>query len=162
MRPIATADLGDLIAPLLGLPAWQSELGVGSMFTVEFGEPWTDVNGATRGRWHLWVTMTAWRLEVGDRILAGCEDHRTRLAEVLPELDGRELIGLVVDPVAYETIFEFSGARLVTFPHYTVPKETWSLGEWMLWMPDGMVIHADPARGLYLMHGSEPYGDEAL
>ena len=37
MRPIATADLGDLIAPLLGLPAWQSELGVGSMFTVEFG-----------------------------------------------------------------------------------------------------------------------------
>ena len=162
MRPIATTDLGDLITPLLGLPAWQCKLGVGSMFTVEFDEPWTDVNDANHGRWHLWVTMTAWRLEAGDRVLAGCEDHRTRLAEVLPGLDGQRLVEITVDPVTYETVFEFSTARLVTFPHFTVPKETAGLGEWLLWMPDGMVIHADPARGLYLVHGSERLTDESL
>jgi hypothetical protein len=150
VRPITTAELGGLVAPVLGLPAWQCELGVGSMFTVEFGEPRTDVDGAVYGRWHLWVTMTAWRLEAGDRVLAGCEDHRTRLAEVLPVLNGQRLVEIAVDPVTFESVFEFSTARLVTFPHRTVSRGTASLGEWLFYMPDGAVINADPARGLYL------------
>jgi hypothetical protein len=162
VRRIATTELDGLLTPLMGLTAWQCELGVGSMFTVEFGEPWTDVDGAVRGRWHLWVTMAAWRLETGDRVLAGCEDHRSRLAEVLPALNGRRLAGISVDPVTFETVFDFSTTRLVTFPHFTVPAETVSLGEWLLWTPDGMVVTADPARGLSLTRGSgEPPAQNA-
>lgn len=122
-----------------GLRTWGTKLGHGSFLTLELGEP-TPAD-PTHGAYHLWVYLTAWRID-GDTMLAASEDDRATLAERVRVLDERTLTGVEVDPVSLSARFIFSGGlTLSTFSIYTGEDE-----HWMLWRPDRMVLTAGPGN----------------
>jgi hypothetical protein len=61
--------LKDIPSKIQGLKADNIKLGYGSFLTIDFGEP-IEINiktkkgieKFTRGEWHLWIYMCAWRI----------------------------------------------------------------------------------------------------
>lgn len=121
-----------------GLEAWGTTLGHGSFLTVELGEPITP--GSAHGRYHLWLYLTAWRIEDGTSMLAGSEDDREELAGKVTALDGRKLASVAVEPRSLSARFEFEGGlALITFSLYSAGED-----HWMLFRPDGTVLTMGP------------------
>lgn len=103
----------DLLAPLLGRPAWQVRRGHGSFLTMEFGNPRLevreprhlaiDVSETVRrnfqrrrvtvvGEWHLWVQHCTWRLSVKNASVDSEEMNKDAVEAALAELDGQKLV----------------------------------------------------------------------
>jgi hypothetical protein len=122
----AAADatrLADALAGMTGVEAWSVELGIGSMLTIDLGgqvETRYTVHGREAtdivGEWSLWIQLAAWRLEDAAEVLLGSEDPRPMIAEKIAVLRGRRVTAVTVTPPALETVFDFDGIRLLTFP----------------------------------------------
>jgi len=148
------AQLADALAPMTGAQAWSASLGLGSMLTIDLGGQLDDRFTAggqevTRlvGEWSLWIRLAAWRLEDSSAVLAGSEDPRPVIAEEIAVLRGRRVTGVTVTPPALETVFDFDGIRLLTFPVSSgvasVPGES-AQAQWSLWRPQGDIVSVTP------------------
>ncbi|MEV0096007.1 hypothetical protein [Streptomyces sp. NPDC050738] len=141
MTAVNSTEACRRIGPLLGQRAWDVRRGIGSFVTMEFGKPLPpDQSGRVYGQWHLWIQMTAWRLETAGQVLVGSEDEG--LEEALTQLEGRPLTGVVIKPPALETRFDFDGLRLQTFPMYRKDPEEGEFDQWLLWLSTGGVLVA--------------------
>lgn len=118
-----------IIAPLLGRPAWDVRLGIGSFITVEFGERVTVSPRDSRGEWLLWITYAGWLLENSTGILVSSGDDRKLIRQEIVILEGRPLQVIRVSLNPPETRFVFDeGLALSTFPDGYVPdSELWNL-----------------------------------
>jgi hypothetical protein len=153
----AAADatrLADALAGMTGVEAWSVELGIGSMLTIDLGgqvETRYTVHGREAtdivGEWSLWIQLAAWRLEDAAEVLLGSEDPRPMIAEKIAVLRGRRVTAVTVTPPALETVFDFDGIRLLTFP---VDSGVASLPgkppdvQWSLWRPQGDIVSVTP------------------
>lgn len=131
-----------LLAGVVGLAPWSAWQGVGSMLTLEFGEPQPeDAAGHARGSWSLWVQMASWRIEAGRELLAGSEDSREVIAEALDRICGRRLTGVSADGPVLDATFDFEGVRLKTFSIYAHPAQDGEpYDNWMFFCPDRRVL----------------------
>ncbi|MFD9692935.1 hypothetical protein ACFXPX_20650 [Kitasatospora sp. NPDC059146] len=135
----------ELIRPVLGRQAWAVRLLLGSNLAMDFGSPVEPYgNGSVFGEWHLWVSMAAWRLEGGGRVIAGSEDPRSVLVPAVALLEDRRLMTVTIRPPALETVFEFDGIELHVFPIYSQRDVDDPADHWMLWMPAGDILTVGP------------------
>jgi hypothetical protein len=135
-------DIRQKIAPLIGLQSWGGTLGYGSFITIEFGKtlPLSHEKEKLHGEWYLWIYCCAWFLEKNGGFLAGCEDERSDLATIIPQINGGILLSVEIIPPAFETKFRFdNGFILHTFPIYSTESK-----HWLLYTPDGNVLVIGP------------------
>jgi hypothetical protein len=79
--------------PLIGQKANGCWVGYGSALFLEFGErACADDLHHPSGEWSLWCNAILWRIEQGDRVLAGSEDDRDTMDAAVNQLNGNALI----------------------------------------------------------------------
>jgi hypothetical protein len=147
--------IGEAFAPLRELACWNVRKGHGSFLTFEFGAPSLEVGEprmspvrAKRGRktpsrsayvhgeWHLWIHCCHWKILTCGEELAWSEDSDQRIGQAAAELNGQMLAGVMVDPSAGTSRFEFDlGGELLTWPYQEGHEE-----QWLLYEPDGRVL----------------------
>ena len=135
-----------IVAPLLGMKPWSVRLGIGSMLNFEFGKELKDqgFNHPT-GEWHLWVYMSAWRLQTAHDVIVASEDSREFIEDEIKCLEGKILENVKISMPALETEFMFeTGLVLRLFPIYT--QERKHCDHWMLFTPDDMVLAIGPGN----------------
>jgi hypothetical protein len=143
-------QLNGIISPLIGQSAWNVQLGWSSFITLEFGAPQTN-RGNTRGAWHLWVYGAGWRLEEGDRMLAGSLDDDEHLTLAVKRMDGLKLLAVDIDLPMLDTVFTFEqDVVLRLFSEYTSSME-----HWMLFLPDDNVLSLGPGTTWSIRPASE-------
>ena len=142
----ARAPFADVIAPLIGRPAWGLQQGEGSTLMFEFGRPRvSDGVTETRGDWRLWIYRTAWRIEDARSVLAACGDRREIISAALARLEGRPLVSLEIGKPSFDTVFGFDGLVVRTFDVWSTPHEKGN-ESWELFTPANRVLVVGPGR----------------
>jgi hypothetical protein len=97
-------------APLIGQKAQGCWLGYGSVLFLEFGEPQRlDERGAhPSGESTLWCDRIFWRIEQGDRVLAGSEDDRPLMENAIQQINGRILLSGQISQSTGDSMLEFT------------------------------------------------------
>lgn len=140
--------LKDILSKIEGLKAYNVKLGHGSYLTIDFGEP-IEINiktrkgieKFTRGEWHLWVYMCAWRIDKGNRALAGSNDSRNKIESVLKKIDGKKMISFDLKR-SLDAILVFNGQyELRMFSVNTEDQD-----QWMIYTPDKNVLTVGPGN----------------
>lgn len=80
----------DPFASVVGQTANGCWLGYGSTLFIEFGERTIaqDLKHHSSGEWSLQCGSILWRVEQGDRVLAGSEDDRPEMEAAIKRLNG--------------------------------------------------------------------------
>jgi hypothetical protein len=140
--------LRDITNKVNGLKAYNVKLGHGSFLTIDFGKPIEisvktkkGIEKFTRGEWHLWVYMCAWRIDKDDRALVGSSDPREKIESVLKKIDGEELISFELKR-SLDAVLVFSGKyELRMFNINTEDQD-----QWMIYTPDKNVLTVGPGN----------------
>jgi hypothetical protein len=141
MNPDDLARAVELLNGVRGLTAWGAHHSVGSLVSVEFGEPRTD--DPARGRYGLFLYQTAWRWETDQEILMSSEDPPATLRETVPRLNSRTVTAVRVESPSLSARFDFDdGSRLRTFTIRTLAED--ATEHWMMFLPDNRVFVAGP------------------
>jgi hypothetical protein len=112
----ATAiDIRRYFQPALRTPPWRVKVGVGSFLTFEFGPRVRD-HGHIRGRWHLWIYLSNWKLLRGKRQLVDSDADRTLMTVSTRRLEEKALTNIDFNARTQETTFSFDDFRLVVSP----------------------------------------------
>lgn len=100
----------DPLRVLLGQTASGCWLGYGAVLFLEFGElRFVDHRRKhPSGEWSLWCDQILWRMEQGQRVLAGSEDDPQTMEAAIAHLNGRTLISVAVDPAMGDSTFLFT------------------------------------------------------
>lgn len=142
----STQLLKDILSRIQGLKSYNIKLGHGSFLTIDFGEP-IEINVKTkkgiekftRGEWHLWIYMCAWRIDKDNKALAGSSDSRNKIESVLKKIDGKELISFRLKH-SLEAVLVFHGKyELRMFSINTEDQD-----QWMIYTPDKNVLTVGP------------------
>jgi hypothetical protein len=140
------APYADVIAPLIGRPAWGVRQGHATTVTFEFGRPQSSGSGTEpRGDWRLWIYRTAWRIEDSRSVLAACGDGRRVTAEALARLEGRPLVSVEASRPSFDTVFGFDGIFVRTFDVWSSPDDRGN-ESWKLYTPANRVLVVGPGR----------------
>jgi hypothetical protein len=96
--------------PLIGQKAQGCWLGYGSVLFLEFGEPQplNDLRKHPPGEWGLSCDKILWRIEQGDRVLAGSEDDRPIMRSAIEQIDGRILVSGEISQSTGDSLLEFT------------------------------------------------------
>ncbi len=100
----------DPLRVLLGQTANGCWLGYGAVLFLEFGELRfvDDRRKHPSGEWSLWCDQILWRIEQGQRVLAGSEDDAETMEAAIAHLNGRTLMSTVVDEETGDSTFVFA------------------------------------------------------
>ena len=95
---------------LLGQKANGCWLGYGSVLFLEFGERTLadDLRHHRSGEWSLWCDQVLWRIEQGQRVVAGSEDDRETMETAVAKLNGHTLISAAIDPETRDSVLMFT------------------------------------------------------
>jgi hypothetical protein len=117
-------------APLIGQRAQGCWLGYASVLFLEFGEPQPVDDGERhpRGEWGLWCDQILWRIEQGDRVLAGAEDDEVTMESAVEQINGRILVSGEMSQSTGDSRLEFTD-RLVLRTFVTTSQED---ARWLL------------------------------
>jgi hypothetical protein len=141
-------EISEIVRPLLGISSWSAHVGHGSFLTIEFGAAQEtthrrDGTTITHGEWHLWIYLSAWRVETLDAVLGASEDSRDRMTAAAAALNGRPLVGVDVSHPSLQTTFRFEGDHVLrVFPIYTSGER--DVRHWMLYAPGDMILNVGP------------------
>jgi hypothetical protein len=116
-------------APLIGQKAQGCWLGYASVLFLEFGEsqPLNDVEAHPHGEWSLWCERMLWRIEHGDRVLAGAEDDRPMVESAIEEINGRVLVSGQISELTGDSLLEFTDRVVLrTFVDTSEEDARWS------------------------------------
>ena len=134
MTDADAAALRSRVTPLIGQAGWGVAVGHGSFLTLEFGAGAARDGGKPHGEWHLWLYMTAWRVDDGDRIAGASEDDRARMEDVARLLERQTLTALEVSAPSGDLTLRFGATTLRTFAIESNAEQ------WMLYTPAGTVV----------------------
>jgi len=143
-----TRILKDIPNKIQGLKAYNIKLGHGSFLTMDFGEP-IEINVKTkkgiekftRGEWHFWIYMCAWRIEKGNRALVGSNDSRNKIESVLEKIDGKELILFDLKRLL-DAVLVFDGKYELRMFNVNTENQD----QWMIYTPDKNVLTVGPGN----------------
>lgn len=151
-----TSPASDRIAAsvhsLVGLPARNAAIGVGSFITVDFGGTRQTSVGDLLGEFHLWVYGSAWSLSQDSVVRATCDDERSVMQSAVLVLEGSRVTSVTFRADAVQLCLEFDGSVLLT----VAPSDDPDMEHWMLFLPDGFVIVAGPGDKVRLARADEP------
>ena len=105
-------------------------LGYGSVLFLEFGTRTSpdDLRNHPSGEWILWCDQILWRIEPGDRVLAGSEDDRDTMEAAVRQMNGRALVSGEMDPDSGDSVLTFSeNLVLRTFVLTSEEDARWNL-----------------------------------
>lgn len=144
--------LRDRLGVLVGQTAWGVAIGHGTFLTMEFGaaRPAARPGGKAHGEWHLWLYMTAWRIDGADAALGGSDDARERMEAAAGALERQVVSGVDVAAPAGDLTLRFAAGTLRTFAVST------GVEQWMLYLPDGNVAAVGPGQGWSEKPASQP------
>ncbi|WP_017659615.1 hypothetical protein [Baaleninema simplex] len=144
---------------------WQPWQGIGSFLTFNFGKklPPEPIKSTRlkrirktplpdRGEWGLWIYMCGWRIEQGDRVLAGSNDDRSQIAFALQKLEGQIMTSVEISYPFGETIFIFDNEIILR----TFPINYNECDDWMFFMPNGYVLSLGSNSSWSYHKSSEP------
>jgi hypothetical protein len=97
--------------PLIGQKAQGCRLGYGCILFLEFGEPQPITDNRSihpSGEWTLWCDKVLWRIEQGDRVLAGSEDDRPVMESAIEQMNGRVLVSGRISQSTGDSLLEFT------------------------------------------------------
>jgi hypothetical protein len=84
-------------------------IGYGSVLFLEFGELQLDEKlGRQAGEFTLWCDRILWRIEQGDRVLAGCEDDGGVMENAIEQINGRTLVSGQISQSTGDSLIEFT------------------------------------------------------
>jgi len=141
-------------AKIIGLKARNVLLGYGSFITMDFGkdiiievETNKGIDKFPRGEWHLWIYMTAWRIDEKMMPIAGCEDSRVTIEKALKKIENKKLINVDIRNHAFDMKIEFENDIIINL--FTLYTEKDSDSEnWMLFTPEKKVLAVGPGSFL--------------
>lgn len=144
----------EIAAPLINQKAWDAWLGWGSFIGMDFGaKKLIPETGHEMGEWHLWIYFGVWRLEKEGEVIAGSEDERSKLAEIVPILKGLNLCAIDITAPAFDTAFIFEQQVVLRVFQVIFLGESPS---WKLYTPDGNVLSIGPGTGWSYTSASKP------
>ncbi len=137
----------ELLLQFVGEKARNVKLGHGSFITIDFGKDTTvevqtrkGVSESVRGEWHLWVVMSAWRLNRNKEPILGSGDERDVINEKLSVLEGRKYISGKIINNSFDCLLEFEeNISLNLFSFYIADSR-----QWMLFTPQKRTFIAGP------------------
>ena len=135
----------NLFSQFCGEKVRNVKLGHGSFITMDFGCDVTvevktnrGIKKSTRGEWHLWIYMCAWRLDKDDIPLIGANDDREIITKELRILENKKILKTSILNNAFDVLFEFEDdIKLLLFSFIVKDNE-----QWMLYTPDHKVFCA--------------------
>ena len=135
------------------------QLGHGSFITMDFGkdvlvEVKTNrgIHTFNRGEWHLWIYMTAWRLDQGDIPIIGAADDRMEIEKKITILENNELLSVSIKNSSFDVLMEFeNNLSLLLFSFGVTEYE-----QWMLFTPERKVFTAGPGISWTYENSSKP------
>jgi len=137
------ADIQIKLQGILGQKAWGVTRGVGSFLTMDFGQPMpaTKPNEkSSRGEWHLWLYICAWRVQQGESVIVGSEDEQAKIDTAIQCIEGCALQSFELMTPALDAVISFENDIVLRiFGMYTEEMDSW-----MLFTPD-KVITVGPA-----------------
>lgn len=141
----ATAiDMRACFAPVVGQKPWCARLGVGSIFSLDFG-PKVQDEGRYFGAWNLWVFYCDWRLETDDHTIVTSDSDRHLIKSAITDLEAQRFESFDYDSESFETTFTFERMRLICLPPPPGTYEGEDSEYWMWFMPDKQVLRVGPA-----------------
>ena len=140
----AAIDIRQYFQPVFGIPPWRVKPGVGSFLTFELG-PRVKTDGHVRGRWHLWIYLSNWKLFRGERQLVDSDADRKLLAISSRRLEGESLTDIDFNARTRKTTFSFGDFRLVVSPAGYLNSPDERDHYWIFFMPDNEVLSVGPA-----------------
>lgn len=137
----------ELFSQFVGETARNVKLGHGSFVTIDFGKDVAievqtrkGLNRFARGEWHLWIMMSAWRLNLNQDPILGSGDEREIVNEKLLILEGRKFISGKIINDSFDCLLEFEGnITLHVFSFCTSDSR-----QWMLFTPQKKTFIAGP------------------
>lgn len=126
-------EFENVLAQFSGRIAWNARIGVGTHVLVEFGQRVMD-SEKVQGEYSLWITGAPWRLEQGNKIIAGSGQDDLH-SETLECLNGDQIEKITAHrPYFDASIVWRSGKRLRVFCENTdfdtivffTPEKTYS------------------------------------
>lgn len=137
----------NLFNQFIGEKARNVKLGYGSFVTIDFGKDLIlkeKVKGKEsiyiQGEWHLWIYMTAWRLDQRDMPIIGAADDRETIAKNLDILNGKELKKVSILNASFDVLMEFQNDLNFLLFAFGVKEYE----QWMLFTPERKVFTAGP------------------
>ncbi len=117
-----------LFASLLGRTAQGCWLGHGNCLFLEFGQsqPPSPRETHPRGEWGLWCDQIQWRIELGDRLIAGSEDDRSTMEAGIHEINGKSFLTGEISPFGDSTLAFSDSLLLRTFVITTEEDARWN------------------------------------
>jgi hypothetical protein len=137
----------ELFFQFVGEKARNVKLGHGSFITIDFGKETIvevlmnkGLSRSVRGEWHLWVMMSAWRLNQNKEPILGSGDEKDVVNQKLPILEGKKFISGKIINSSFDCHFEFEGnISLNLFSFYIADSR-----QWMLFTPQKKTFIAGP------------------
>jgi hypothetical protein len=119
----------DAFVPLVGQLANGCWLGVGSVLFFEFGalRPAENAKHHPRGELALWTGSVSWRLEQGERVIAGSCDDKATMNLAIERVNGAVFISGELLPTGDSKLFFSGGLTLRTFVDTTEEDARWVL-----------------------------------
>ncbi|MGO9062922.1 MAG: hypothetical protein ACLQU2_37010 [Candidatus Binataceae bacterium] len=119
----------DAFAPLVGQMANGCWLGVGSVLFLEFGalQPAENAKHHPRGELALWADSVSWRLEQGERVIAGSCDDRATMNLAIERINGAIFVSGELLPSGDSKLLFSGGLTLRTFVDATEEDARWVL-----------------------------------
>ncbi|MGB8065288.1 MAG: hypothetical protein WCF26_25625 [Candidatus Sulfotelmatobacter sp.] len=118
----------DVFAPVAGQTARDCWLGYGNALFLEFGQPQPLLDREThpRGEWGLWSDNIEWRIEQGNRVIAGSEDDRSTMVAGVHVINGRSFLSCEISPAGDSTLTFSDDVTLHTFVISTEEGANWN------------------------------------
>ena len=128
-RRMAAPTNSTLFASLIGQTAQGCWLGYGNCLFLEFGQSQPPGPREThpRGEWGLWCDQIEWRIELGDRVIAGSEDDRSTMEAGIYEINGKSFLSGEISPSGDSTLTFSDSLILRTFVITTEEDASWNL-----------------------------------
>ena len=142
--------LEGLFSQFLGKPARNVKLGHGSFITIDFGKNLTlkeTIKGKertyTQGEWHLWIIMSAWRLDVNGVPLITCESSREKIDIELKKIENKKLINFQILNPAFDADLIYENEIILHLFSWSIEKDS---KQWMLFTPERKIFTAGPSQ----------------
>jgi hypothetical protein len=147
-----------LFAPLIGRAAQGCWLGYGSKLFLEFGQPQPPKDRQVHpwGEWGLSCDWVEWRIEQGERVLAGSEDDRADMEMGIRQIDGKTLVSGEISQTAGDSVLTFSDDLVLrTFVVASEEDARWNFRD-----QDGKYFRLGPERAIPEENPAMPDGQQ--
>lgn len=153
-RLLGADDVTWALQALVGVRSWASQIGHGTVLTVDLGGRAISPSGDVTGEFRLTVDGGAWMVRRGDVVLATSDDPPEVREAAAGALCGSAVTGIALSVDGRALRLELDGGTTLTV--VPSPELELAMQRWWLSLPDGHVVLAGPGPLLRLARADAP------